>query len=602
MRGAKVKIFGQFPGRIRFFGTLPLLLAVICLAGVMPAISYGAADVLILDSTVVGGTASWEAKKAVELGLSVEVVNADGWAAKTKADFAQYKAIILGDPQCSGDLVSVAAADANKNVWGPAVTGNVIIIGADPSYHAALSVPGALQLIYNGIKFAASEAGKTGAYITLSCYYVEAGPGTPVPFLDGLGSFATVGLGGKDNIHIVATNPALSGLTDALLSNWGSSTHESFQSWPLDFLVLAVALDGPPDYTAPDGSVGAPYILARGVTVISDIKLSPESISAKPGTDVTLTATVTEGGTPAIVPERRAPVPDKTVTFKIISGPNAGTTGTGVTNTEGKATFTYTSAVAGVDIMEASFVDSQERIQTSNRATINWGDLIITTSSLPSGKVGASYSTTLSASGGTPPYTWSISKKTASPGLFDKLTETEIQQILANLIIDPVTGVLKWDPLPKIPENPDKTNPIYYIDFTVTVMDSQERTAPAVFRYTDPEVGTASGSAGAGGFCFIATAAYGSYLHPDVKVLREFRDRYLLSNYPGRLFVETYYRISPPIAVFIGRHEALRTMVRYALTPVVYGIKYSGMACIILGCSAGSLIYRRRRKAKKVKV
>jgi hypothetical protein len=86
-----------------------------------------------------------------------------------------------------------------------------------------------------------------------------------------------------------------------------------------------------------------------------------------------------------------------------------------------------------------------------------------------------------------------------------------------------------------------------------------------------------------------------------VKVLREFRDRYLLSNYPGRLFVETYYRVSPPIAAYIAKHDGLRTAVRVALTPVVYGIKYPGMACIILGCGAGSLIYRRRRKAKKVR-
>src|SRR5262249_43648453 len=44
-------------------------------------------------------------------------------------------------------------------------------------------------------------------------------------------------------------------------------------------------------------------------------------------------------------------------------------------------------------------------------------DLVITTSSLPGGTVGASYSTALSASGGVTPYFWSISGGSLPPGL-----------------------------------------------------------------------------------------------------------------------------------------------------------------------------------------
>ncbi len=100
--------------------------------------------------------------------------------------------------------------------------------------------------------------------------------------------------------------------------------------------------------------------------------------------------------------------------------------------------------------------------------------------------------------------------------------------------------------------------------------------------------------------CFIATAAYGSYLDPHVRTLRDFRDEYLLTNAPGRAFVDWYYRTSPPIASFIAEHKSLRVVTRAILIPVVFAIEYPApMLGVLVIIGAGLRIWTRQRRRRR---
>lgn len=89
--------------------------------------------------------------------------------------------------------------------------------------------------------------------------------------------------------------------------------------------------------------------------------------------------------------------------------------------------------------------------------------------------------------------------------------------------------------------------------------------------------GGASASGGSGGTlpqgCFIATAAFGDNSHPIVLLLRDFRDRILLQYAAGRWFVNTYYRLSPPLAKIIEDRPIAMLVTRIALLPAI-GIAY----------------------------
>jgi len=105
-----------------------------------------------------------------------------------------------------------------------------------------------------------------------------------------------------------------------------------------------------------------------------------------------------------------------------------------------------------------------------------------------------------------------------------------------------------------------------------------------------------------GGYCYIATAVHGSYDHPHVRVLREFRDRVLMPTRAGRELVAIYYATSPPFADWLARHETARTGARVLLWPVtlaassyLYTSVWDKGLVLLALCLGIGLVVRRRR-------
>lgn len=105
--------------------------------------------------------------------------------------------------------------------------------------------------------------------------------------------------------------------------------------------------------------------LAGSVAVVG-ISLTPAAVTVAPGGTATLTATISNQlgqGTSGV-----------DVTFTVLSGPNAGKTGSGTTDSAGKATFSYTGTATGTDAVQASYTPEESSTPvTSAPAQVTWG-------------------------------------------------------------------------------------------------------------------------------------------------------------------------------------------------------------------------------------
>ena len=79
------------------------------------------------------------------------------------------------------------------------------------------------------------------------------------------------------------------------------------------------------------------------------------------------------------------------------------------------------------------------------------------------------------------------------------------------------------------------------------------------------------------GGCYVATCVYGSYDCPQVWTLRRYRDDTLASTWYGRLFIHTYYALSPTIVKLFGDTKWFKSMWKGKLDKIVAELNYKGV-------------------------
>ncbi len=108
-------------------------------------------------------------------------------------------------------------------------------------------------------------------------------------------------------------------------------------------------------------------LVAPDPILFSTVGLSPVTATNPVGTDHTVTAFAQASS--------GAPVPGVTITFKVLTGPNAGKSGNGTTGADGKTSFTYhDDGGAGTDTIQA-YITAGATTIGSNIVSKTWGGL-----------------------------------------------------------------------------------------------------------------------------------------------------------------------------------------------------------------------------------
>jgi hypothetical protein len=87
----------------------------------------------------------------------------------------------------------------------------------------------------------------------------------------------------------------------------------------------------------------------------------------------------------------------------------------------------------------------------------------------------------------------------------------------------------------------------------------------AVQKRSSSSSSSSSGSSG----CYIATMAYGDYEHPQVMILRQFRDEVLDKSAFGKWFIKNYYHYSPKLVEKLKNKKGINAIIRKTLNQFI---------------------------------
>ena len=127
-----------------------------------------------------------------------------------------------------------------------------------------------------------------------------------------------------------------------------------------------------------------------------------------------------------------------------------------------------------------------------------------------------------------------------------------------------------------------KVNEAYEVTTTIGGMDLRQdfrnryttnRNSLSNLKTQLANVNTGSSSSSGSSGCYIATMAYGDYDHPQVMILRQFRDNVLDKSAFGKWFIKVYYHYSPKLVEKLKTKKTVNSIIRQTLNQFIKLIK-----------------------------